>query len=233
MACFYFCLILKFMEKQTPLKSVIDESKKWREQRGENFFENKKQNKISSSQIQCVQPDHINFKSLIDVHSKINEVVDQYDRKILEQNAQVIEKKKYRSKSIHVYVDERLEKFLKDESSKMQNKWGLRKNAGVGAMIQKFILNYIEIKSREEKQINKVKKLISDFRANLVEYKKYAKDPMYISQAERVNQKMKILSKDLTIFIGLLEYEESALKLSLGMEQFDWLNFIIRWKHLS
>jgi hypothetical protein len=88
---------------------------------------------------------------------------------------------------------EKIEHFLTTESEKAETKWGLRKNAGLGSLIQKFIGNFIELKKREEKQLKHIKKIIDDFRSNLVEFKKFTGNPNDYQSAERSNQKMKAL----------------------------------------
>ena len=40
-------------------------------------------------------------------------------------------------------IDEKIEHFLKTESELAVTKWGLRKNAGFGSLIQKFITNFM------------------------------------------------------------------------------------------
>jgi hypothetical protein len=79
-------------------------------------------------------------------------------------------------------------------------------------LIQKFILNFIELKKREERQLKKVKKIIDEFRESLVEFKKNTSDPDDYLKAERANQKMKALSSDLMILLSLLEFEDESLK---------------------
>lgn len=220
------------------LKSVILESKKIRVDRGEDFFNNKKitneQTAKAESTSKIHPPEnrnHENFKSIRDTHLKLTNFIDDYDKKISDQNNQVLKSKKTRSKSIHLYIDETIEHFLNAESKKSETKWGLRKNAGLGQLIQKFILNFIELKKREERQLKRVKKVIDDFRANLVEFKKSSAAPGEYLKAESINQKMKILSNDLRILLSLLEFEESELKLSLGLEEYNWINFIVQWRY--
>jgi hypothetical protein len=134
---------------------------------------------------------------------------------------------------IHLYVDEKIEHFLKAESEKAETKWGLRKNAGLGNLIQKFILNFIELKKREERQLKRVKKVITEFQIHIVEFKKYSASSGEFLKAEEVNKKMKILSNDLNILLSLLEFEEGALKSSLTDDEFKWMDLILRWRYQS
>ncbi len=221
------------------LKSVIIESQKIRTERGEEFFTNKKNNKpevvvneaTSKIQLTC-ENDESEFKKLRESHSKLAHLIVDYDKKIFDKNTQVIIPKKTRSKSLHLYVDKTIENFLSDESKKAETKWGLRKNAGLGQLIQKFILNFIELKKREDRQLKRVKKVIDDFRSNLVEFKKSSVSPDNYLRSEQANQKMKVLSNDLRILLSLLEFEEVDLKITLGNENYDWVEFMLRWKYL-
>lgn len=234
------------MEKQTEpskgtslIKSVIAESKKFRAERGEDFFSNKKEEPevLVTAQIQTqnesASTSQKDFRTLRDSHVKLAHLVVEYDRKIFDKNNQVIKTKKPRSKSVHLYIDEKIESFLMAESEKPHTHWGLRKNAGLGQLIQKFILNFIELKKREEKQLKKVKKIIDEFRECLVEFKKNSSDPDDYLKAERANQKMRALSNDLLILLSLLEFEDESLKVCLGDDLYRWIDFVIKWKFQS
>lgn len=234
------------MEKQTDqsggsslLKSVIAESKKFRAERGEDFFSNKKEEPevLVTAQIQTpsesTSTSQKDFRTLRDSHVKLAHLVVEYDKKNFDKNNQVLSVKKPRSKSVHLYIDEKIEFFLKAESEKSHTKWGLRKNAGLGQLIQKFILNFIELKKREELQLKKVKKIIEEFRESLVEFKNNSADPDDYLKAERANQKMKALSNDLIILLSLLEFEDESLKTCLGDDLYRWIDFVIKWKFQS
>jgi len=231
------------MEKQTEvskgsalIKSVIAESKKFRAERGEDFFSNKKQESDFEVTAQIPTPSEKalthqkDFRTLRDSHVKLAHLVVEYDKKIFDKNNQVINSKKPRSKSVHLYIDEKIESFLRAESEKSHTHWGLRKNAGLGSLIQKFILNFIELKKREEKQLKKVKKIIDEFSESLVEFKKYSTDPDDYLKAERANQKMKALSNDLLILLSLLEFEDESLRSCLGDDLYRWIDFVVKWK---
>ena len=226
-------------KKPSLIKSVIEESKKLRVERGENFYSEKKHvavdaefttSKIHSGTQNKSEGD---FKTLRETHVKLAHLIVSYDKKIFEQNDQVLDSKKSRSKSVHLYIDEKIEHFLTTESEKAETKWGLRKNAGLGSLIQKFIGNFIELKKREEKQLKHIKKIIDDFRSNLVEFKKFSGNPNDYQIAERSNQKMKALSNDLNILLTLLEFEDESLKNSLGVDLYMWIDFVVRWKFHS
>jgi len=234
------------MEKQTEvskgsalIKSVIAESKKFRAERGEDFFSNKKQETDLEVMAQIPTPSEKtttsqkDFRSIRDSHVKLAHLVVEYDRKIFDKNSRVLDAKKPRSKSVHLYIDEKIESFLKAESGRSHTHWGLRKNAGLGSLIQKFILNFIELKKREEKQLKKVKKIIDEFRESLVEFKKYSTDPDDYLKAERANQKMKALSNDLLILLSLFEFEDESLKSCLGDDLYRWIDFVVKWKFQS
>jgi glucan-binding YG repeat protein len=224
------------IEKKTSslIKAVIAESKKIREERGEDLFSNRKtEPEKLTSQIQIssdkTMSNEVDFKNLRDSHSKLANLIADNEKKNFDKNDQVLPVKKARSKSVHLYIDEKIEHFLKAESEKSDTKWGLRKNAGLGNLIQKFILNFIELKKREERQLKRVKKVIAEFQIHIVEFKKYSGiDP---NKAEEANQKMKTLSNDLNILLALLEFEEGAMKTSLGNDSDSWLYFILKWKH--
>ena len=51
--------------------------------------------------------------------------------------------------------------------------------------IQKFLINFIELKKREASQLKHIKKIIDDFRSNLVEFKKSSRNPNDYQIAER------------------------------------------------
>lgn len=228
------------MEKEIirPLKSLITESKKIRAERGEDFFSNKKiVTEIVTAKIQ--QPSEakdsqteIDLQKIRKSHQKLNDLISDYDKNFFDQNNQVLTKKT-RSKSLHLYVDETIETFLKKESQKAETKWGLRKNAGLGQLIQKFILNFIELKKREERQLKRVKKVIDEFQTHLVEFKKSSGDPGAYQNAEKENQTLKALSNDLNILLALLEFEDGDLKNCLGSDLHSWIDLIRRWKFQS
>jgi len=226
-------------KKPSLIKSVIEESKRLRAERGEDFYSEKKRvaidaefttSKIHTSEQNKSEAD---FKTLRETHVKLAHLIVSYDKKIFEQNDQVLSSKKSRSKSVHLYIDEKIEHFLTTESEKAETKWGLRKNAGLGSLIQKFIGNFIELKKREEKQLKHIKKIIDDFRSNLVEFKKFSGNPNDYQSAERSNQKMKALSNDLNILLMLLEFEDESLKKSLGIDLYQWIDFLLKWKFHS
>jgi hypothetical protein len=221
------------------LKSVIAESKKIRTERGEDFFDTKKIVPVNieklTSQIQTPSGKNSenDYRSLRDSHVKLANIIVQYDKKIFEQNAQVLNPKKARSKSVHLYIDEKIEHFLNIESKKKETHWRLRKNAGLGSLISKFIENFMELKKREEKQLKHIKKIIEDFRSNLVAFKKYSSNANDYLNAESANQKMKAQSSDLQILLSLLEFEDEFLKKCLGTDSYTWVDFIIKWKFHS
>lgn len=225
------------------IKSVIEESKRFRSIRGEDFYYDKKNVVVEAEFITSKETSKIHsgeqnkpdadFKTLRQSHVKLAHLIVSYDKKISEKNNQVSSPKKTRSKSVHLYIDEKLEHFLKTESEKAETKWGLRKNAGFGTLIQKFMGNFIELKKREEKQLKHIKKIIDDFRSNLVEFKKISGDPNDYQKAERSNQRMKLLSNDLIILLSLLEFEDESLKNGLGSDLYTWVDFVVKWKFHS
>lgn len=226
-------------KKSSLIKSVIEESKKIRAERAERgvdlFSEKRSDPKTFEvpAQIQKSSKPNLDYKKVRDTHVKLSHLIVEYDKKIFDKNNQVLEAKKPRSKSVHLYIDENIESFLIAESSKSHTKWGLRKNAGFGSLIQKFIENFIEIKKREEKQIKRIGKIISDFQIHLVEFKNLSKNPNDYVKAEECNQNLKAISNDLQILLTLLEFEDECLKKYLLQDQYTWIDFIIRWKHHS
>ena len=225
------------------IKSVIEESKRFRSIRGEDFYYDKKNVAIEAEFITSKETSKIHsgeqnkpeadFKTLRQSHVKLAHLIVSYDKKKSEQDSQELKPKKTRSKTVHLYIDEKLEHFLKTESKKAETKWGLRKNAGFGSLIQKFMGNFIELKKREEKQLKHIKKIIDDFRSNLVEFKKISGDPDDYQKAERSNQRMKLLSNDLIILLSLLEFEDESLKNGLGSDLYTWVDFVVKWKFHS
>ena len=221
------------IEKKTSslIKAVIAESKKIREERGEDLFSNRKtESEKLTSQIQIPSEKIISnegdFKNLRESHTKLANLIADNEKKIFDKNTRVLLSKKTRSKSIHLYIDEKIEHFLKAESEKAETRWGLRKNAGLGNLIQKFILNFIELKKREERQLKRVRKVIDEFQVHLVEFKKHSGS----ETAEIANQKMKTLSNDLSILLSLLEFEDNSLKICIGTELHNWVDLILKWK---
>ena len=221
------------------LNSIIEESRKLRAERGEDFSTYKDGQtidtaKIPQGEVNSSRPQkEKDFRSLRDSHVKLAHLIVNYDKKILDKISQEPASKKARSKSVHLYVDETIETFLSEESGKAETRWGLRKNAGLGQLIQKFIGNFIELKKREERQLKKIKKLIDDFRSHLVDFKKTSGDPDDYLKAEMANQKMKVLSSDLAILLSLLEFEDGPLKECLGIDLYSWVDFVVRWKWYS
>lgn len=216
------------------LKNLIEDSKKIRIKRGEDYFSNKKENlcevlRIQEESNEC-NLSRVDFREIRDSHVKLSHLIIEYDKRLVESGVQKLVVKKTRSRSVHLYVDEKIEEFLNVESKKSHTHWGLRKNAGLGSLIKKFILNFIELKERERKQIRNVEKIINEFRENLVEFKKKTSNPDDYIIAEKINQKMKALSNDLLILLSLLEFEDGSMKKCLG-DNFKWLDFIIRWKN--
>ena len=223
---------------------MIAESKKIRQERGEDFFENKRsinvtdtaKNDADEKVASKIQANDVSFDSekdfrfIRDSHVKLNQLIVEYDQKIFDQNNQVLTKKKKRSKTIHLYVDEKIESFLKAESKKAHTHWGLRKNAGLGNLIQKFVENFIELKSREERQLKRIKKGIEDFKIQLVEFKKFSKNPDEYQLAEKANLKLKTISNDLSILLTVYEFEEATLRKLLGEDGFNWLEFSLKWR---
>jgi hypothetical protein len=226
-------------KKPSLIKSVIEESKRLRAVRGEDFFSDKKKDfidtEIGIAKIPIVEENKVvaDFRSLRETHVKLAHLIVSYDKKNFEQSDQVLRPKTARSKSIHLYIDEEIEHFLNAESEKAETKWGLRKNAGLGSLIQKFIGNFIELKNREEKQLKHIKKIIDDFRSNLVNFKRTASNPNDYQVSELSNQKMKVLSSDLIILLSLLEFEDESLKRCLGVDLYNWIDFIVKWKFYS
>lgn len=221
------------IKKSSLIKSVIEESKKIRAERGDDLFSEKKTDPKTfevPAQIQKPKSANLDYKIVRDSHIKLTHLILEYDKNFFDKNNQVSKSKKPRSKSVHLYINENIESFLRAESSKSHTKWGLRKNAGFGSLIQKFIENFIVLKKREEKQLKNVEKIISDFRSNLVEFKKFSSDPSDYQSAENTNQKMKVLSSDLQILLVLLEFEEESLKNCLGDDLYKWVDFITKWK---
>ena len=221
------------IKKSSLIKSVIEESKKIREERGDDLFSEKRSDPKTfevPAQIQKPRNSNLDYKKVRDSHVKLSHLILEYDKKFFDKNNQVSESKKIRSKSVHLYIDENIESFLKTQASQSNTKWGLRKNAGFGSLIQKFIENFIVLKKREEKQLKNVEKIISDFRSNLVEFKKFSSDPKDYQSAENTNQKMKVLSSDLQILLVLLEFEENSLKNCLSDDLYKWVDFITKWK---
>jgi hypothetical protein len=68
------------------------------------------------------------------------------------------------------------------------------------------MVKYIKNKSL----VQSVRKVINNFRSNLVEFKKF--------------------SNDLRILLSLLEFEGAELQSCLGQEVYQWVGFVVQWK---
>jgi hypothetical protein len=215
------------------LKNLIEDSKKIRALRGEDFFGNKNDGVGLTVQFQenPKKQDNVQegFRKVRDSHVILSNLIKEYDKKIVEQNDLGLVAQKPRSKSIHLYIDEKIEKFLNDERKRADTWWGLRKNAGLGGLIQKFIEDYMKIKKREEIQIQKIRKIISEFRVELVAYKKKSSDPDLYVETERHNQRMRTLSSEMIIYISMMGFDEITLERYLEVD-FKFIDLIIRWK---
>jgi hypothetical protein len=221
---------------RSEIKALIDESKKIRGERGDDFFTNsrlpndlnndKASGILSSDNQECKNE---NFGDLRKKHLQLGHMILQYDQKIFDKNNQVMAQKKSRSKSIHLYIDEGIEHFLKSESKKNESKWKLRKNAGLGQLIQKFIEDYKEKSVREDRQAQKIKAIISDFQKYLVEFKESSANPDDYQRTERISLKMSALSHNLKLLQDNLCFDDDSFKKLLGPEAFGWVEFVFKW----
>lgn len=214
------------------LRELINESRKIRENRGHEF--DSKGIHFKNSELTSVRLNEIenkdNFESKRKSHIKLNEMVLEFEREIASVDKFSDKKEiKKRSKSVHVYIDEKIETFLNEEKKRSHSWWGLRKNVGLGGLIQKFIEDYIKIKKREEFQVQKIRKIISEFRMELVSYKKKSTDPDLYLEAEKHNQKMRTLSSEMIVYISAMGFDEITLEKYLGVD-YKFIDLIIRWK---
>ncbi len=214
------------MQTNSPLRDLISESRKIRESRGGDFFNDKKTEKIETSKIQ-IKPE--NFDKIRSSHLHLNRLLADYDKKIFDHN-QVTNQPQARSQYVQLYVNEKLIKFLKDEAQKKETKWKLRKNAGLGSLIQNFIESFSEMQSRQKKQKEKIEKIILDFRKHLVIFKKQSLLPEDYIFVEESNIMLKKLTNELITLIINLEFDDNFLKREFSADSYKWIDFIVEYK---
>lgn len=230
--------IEKVSNISSAIKAVIKDSKISREKRGNDFFHNVKESTVRSEKTKDESSEYNwklkeNYKEIKNTYRVLNSLLENFDREIALKNEEKIpQKTKTRSKSIHVYVDSKLEEFLEHEHKNQEKKWNLRKNAGYGSLIQKILLRFSILEKREKRQIAKIQKIISEFRECIVGFKKYSQLPDEYGKAELYNKKLCSLSSDLEILLSILEIDAETLKANLSdNENFSWIKLILNWKN--
>ena len=103
-------------KKPSRIKSVIEESKRLRAERGEDFYSDKKHVAVDAEFTTAKESSKIHFreqnksesdfKSLRETHVKLAHLIVSYDKKIFEQKDQVLSNKKSRSKSVNLYIQD-------------------------------------------------------------------------------------------------------------------------------
>ena len=99
-------------KKSSLIKSVIEESKRLRAERGEDFYSEKKNGTVdaefSTSKIHSGEQNKSegDFRSLRESHVKLAHLIVSYDKKIFEQNDRVLKPKNPRPKSVHLYIQD-------------------------------------------------------------------------------------------------------------------------------
>ena len=226
------------------IRALMEDSKKLRAARGEDFFSEKslktpsivplKELRVMPGAEDISMPGaEGDFRKIRETHVKLNHLIVEYSQAGLGDPFIVVSPKKKRSKSVHLYLDASVEDFLKKESLKSDTKWNLRKKAGLGSLIAKFIENFIELKARESIQTQNIHKIIDDFRLSLVDFKKTSGNPNEYLKTEKYNQKMRELSNDMGILLPILGFNSETLKKCIGMDQYKWVEFILNWNTYS
>lgn len=224
------------MEKETSLaqgkiRALIQDSKKIRKERGDDFLEVK----VTPPSVVQVSESNLDFKEKYKTtregHSRLRGLISNFDREILKEIEPTPNESKKRSSYVQVYLsNSKVEDFLRDEMLKKESKWKLRKNAGLGSLIQKFIEDYRQMKVRETLQFRRIDKIITEFRKLLVEFKKLSAMPDEYKKTEEIKIKMSELSNNLREFIILLEFDDIELKNEFGDDTYKWIDFVIKWK---
>lgn len=213
------------------IKGLIEESKKIRESRGEDFFANKK-----------IEPDQdirnghqeasLAFEEVRKKQIKLNNVIFEFDEKNSNKYAHVSPPKKPTKKRLHIFLKESVIEFL-DYELKNSHLWKLRKNASYGDIIGSFLERFQIVRERERRQINRVKLGIDKFSELLVSFKKNSLYPDNYIQTEQINQKMKELSLELCNLIILYEFENDFLRTQLEEDKLKMLDFAINWRRVQ
>ena len=213
------------------IKGLIEESKKIRETRGEDFFSNTKA--ISEAKLGMVEEKlFLDYEEIRKKQIKLNSVIYEFDEKMSKKYAYESVKKKPIKKRLHIFLKESVIEFL-DYELENSHLWKLRKNASYGDIIGAFLERFQVIRERERKQLARIKFGINRFSELLVQFKKKSPYPDSYKEAEFVNLKMKELSLELSNLIILYEFDESFLKSQLEEDSLKMLNFAISWRRVQ
>lgn len=220
-------------ESLSAMSKLIEHSKKARQERGEEFFSSKRPLDVEVTHIRPAAEEKTlsrpEYKTARTKHLALNKLIASADAKLnLINNPRPILDSNLK-KRVHVYFSTESLAFINEQVKDQATKWKLRKNAGMGDLIGKFVEKFKMAQEREDKQLSELKKIILEFKKHYVDFKTLSNDPDNYERAELVNQKIMILSKRLITYLQILHFDENSLKESLGNDSLVWMDLIIKW----
>lgn len=213
------------------IKGLIEESKKIREVRGEDFFSNTRPLVVNNTET-LENENSLGYEKIRKNQIKLNNVIFEFDEKNSKKYEYQANKKKDSKKRLHIFLKESVLEFLDYELEK-SHLWKLRKNASYGDIIGAFLERFQIMRERERKQIDRIKYGIKKFSELLVSYKKNSPYPENYLASEEINRKMKELSLELCNLIILYEFEDNFIKSQLEEDQYRILGFAMNWRMIQ
>lgn len=210
------------------IKGLIEESKKIREVRGEDFFSNTKPLVVNNTGT-LENENSFDYEKVRKNQIKLNNVIFEFDEKNSKKYEYQASKNKESKKRLHIFLKESVLEFLDYELEK-SHLWKLRKNASYGDIIGAFLERFQIMRERERKQIARIKYGIEKFSELLVSFKKNSPYPENYPVSEEINKKMKELSLELCNLIVLYEFEDNFIKSQLEEDQYRMLAFAMNWR---
>lgn len=210
------------------IKGLIEESKKIREVRGEDFFSNTKPLVVNNTGT-LENENSLAYEKVRKNQIKLNNVIFEFDEKNSKKYEYQANKKRDSKKRLHIFLKESVLEFLDYELEK-SHLWKLRKNASYGDIIGAFLERFQIMRERERKQIARIKYGIEKFSELLVSFKKNSPYPENYLVSEEINRKMKELSLELCNLIVLYEFEDHFIKSQLEEDQYRMLAFAMNWR---
>lgn len=216
--------------KTSALKALMEDSRRIRNDRGEDLFESKKEVRVEPAATAPTPEAKTNFREIRDAHLALKNIVLEFDREQLKKHEKPELKDAGRAqvKCIHVYLKPEIYRYLKDQRANPI--YALRRNAGVGSIISRFIDIFRETRKREEYQLNQIVSIANDFRVDLVDFKKLAQDPEQYKQTEEVNQRILKKSREIHILLPVLGFDEKYLKKNLKEEDYKFIDLLWKWQ---
>lgn len=210
------------------IKGLIEESKKIREVRGEDFFSNTKPLIVNNTET-LENENSLDYEKVRKKQLRLNNVIFEFDEKNSKKYEYQANKKKDSKKRLHIFLKESVLEFLDYELEK-SHLWKLRKNASYGDIIGAFLERFQVMRERERKQIARIKYGVEKFSELLVSFKKNSPYPEKYIASEEINRKMKELSLELCNLIVLYEFEDNFMKSQLEEDQYRMLGFAMNWR---